>query len=454
MPGGIRVPLVATRPTGRGRAPRPAHPAPRRRGAARGGGAGRGAGRHDGRVSDPMVLRAGLVDEVCRAAGPISARVVDALRAVPRHLFLPEVPPEQAYRDDAIVTKRDSDGTPISSSSQPTIMAVMLDQLAPEPGHRILEIGAGTGYNAALLAHLVAPDGDVVSVDIDADLVERAADGLGRAGYPGVTLVRGDGGLGVPARAPFDRIIATVGVWDLAPAWLDQLSPAGRLVVPLDLGGVQCSVAFERDGGRWTSRSVVACGFMRLRGAFAGPERFHLLDRAAHLFVLLPLGGQPDRATILTALLAPAVERLPATGARPADMFGGLGLWLAAHEPRWCLLNETGPAGEAGTGRQILPPTPVQIQDQRLTAGILARDGIALLGADPDHGTVALGYGVGGSRLAGDLVEHVQAWDRAGRPGVEGMRVEAYPRTTAEPRSADTVMIEKTHTRLVLSWPG
>jgi protein-L-isoaspartate(D-aspartate) O-methyltransferase len=327
----------------------------------------------------------------------------------------------------------------------------------------VLEIGAGTGYNAALIARLVEPGGTVVSVDIDADLVERAASGLRRAGYPGVTVIRADGGLGVPDRAPFDRIIATVGVWDLAPAWLEQLAPGGRLVVPLDLGGVQCSVAFERSGGHWTSRSVVACGFMRLRGAFAGPEQIHVLDREAQLTLMMPLGGKPDRTSIVSALLSPPVERLPASGARPADMFGGLGLWLAAHEPRWCLFNET------GTGEPILPQTPVRIQDQRLTAGVVARDGAALLAADPEHGTVALGYGVGGSRLAGDLVEHVQAWDRAGRPGVEGMRVDAYPSSTSDsPGNGDgravgtaagagepgAVALEKTHTRIMLSWPA
>ena len=85
-----------------------------------------------------------------------SAAVAAALRDVPRHLFLPGLPPESAYRDDAIVTKRDADGQPISSSSQPAIMAIMLDQLDLSPGLRVLEIGAGTGYNAALMRHIVA----------------------------------------------------------------------------------------------------------------------------------------------------------------------------------------------------------------------------------------------------------------------------------------------------------
>ena len=83
-------------------------------------------------------------------------------------------PREEVYRDQAIVTKR-VDGVSVSSSSQPAIMAVMLEQLAVQPGQRVLEIGAGTGYNAALLAHLVGPTGQVITVDIDAGIVEEPA---------------------------------------------------------------------------------------------------------------------------------------------------------------------------------------------------------------------------------------------------------------------------------------
>src|ERR1700731_632883 len=175
-----------------------------------------------------------------------SERVAAALHAVPRHLFLPEQRPEAAYRDDAIVTKRDEAGQPISSSSQPAIMAIMLDQLDRARGQRVLEIGAGTGYNAALISHIVGPSGTVVSVDIQADLVDRAREHLASAGYPDVTVVAADGADGYPPGAPYDRVIATVGVSDLAPAWLQQAGPGARPVGPLDLRGSQLAVAFGR----------------------------------------------------------------------------------------------------------------------------------------------------------------------------------------------------------------
>src|SRR6201996_420036 len=127
------------------------------------------------------------------------------------------------------------DAQPTSSSSQPTIMAVMLDQLGLEPGHRVLEIGAGTGYNAALMKYLVGPSGTVVTVDLNEDVARDAAAHLAAAGYPEVAVVAADGAAGFPASAPYDRVIATVGVSDLAPAWLDQLGPGGGVGGPPDL---------------------------------------------------------------------------------------------------------------------------------------------------------------------------------------------------------------------------
>ena len=127
-------------------------------------------------------LREGLAARVVAANRISSERVAAALRAVPRHLFLPELPPQAAYRDEAIVTKRDQAGQPISSSSQPAIMAIMLDQLDLAPGQRVLEIGAGTGYNAALISHVVGAQGQVTSVDIDPELVVQARGAPGSRG--------------------------------------------------------------------------------------------------------------------------------------------------------------------------------------------------------------------------------------------------------------------------------
>ncbi|GGS51578.1 hypothetical protein GCM10010156_07780 [Planobispora rosea] len=393
-------------------------------------------------MTDLGALRESMVEHV-RARG-ISDAVAEALRAVPRHLFLPETAPEDAYRDEAIVTKRDADGLPISSSSQPTIMALMLDQLGLEPGQRVLEIGAGTGYNAALLACLTGPGGEVVSVDIDPDVVGHARRRLDAAGFPGVRVVCADGAEGFPGRAPYDRVIATVGVWDLAPAWLEQLGPAGRLVVPLDLRGVQRSVAMERAGGHWVSRSVVPCGFMRMRGPFAGPEMTRVLDRGSDLTISLP--EEREIGDVLAALDGPSSMLPTGTRADRAELLDGFGLWLAVREPRWCALYETCP------GR--LPSTPMDLPGFTVTVGIVDRGGLCVLEHGRSGDALAVhAYGSEGPGLAAGLAAHLHDWEAAGRPASEGLRVEAHPAGPG-PVPPGAPVLDKRHTRLVLRWPG
>jgi protein-L-isoaspartate(D-aspartate) O-methyltransferase len=149
--------------------------------------------------------------ETLRDSGRAGAVVEAAFLAVPRHLFLPKVEAREAYRDAAITVKSDAEGRPVSSSTQPGMMAIMLEQLGLAAGQRVLEIGTGTGYNAAVLARLVGDSGSVVTIDVEADLVEQARANLAAAGVSGVTVVCGDGADGVPAYAPYDRIIVTAG---------------------------------------------------------------------------------------------------------------------------------------------------------------------------------------------------------------------------------------------------
>ncbi|SEG97164.1 protein-L-isoaspartate(D-aspartate) O-methyltransferase [Nonomuraea solani] len=369
----------------------------------------------------------------------IAEPVAAAMLAVPRHVFVPGVAPEDAYRDEPIVTKRDDEGRPISSSSQPAIMAIMLGQLGVEPGHRVLEIGAGTGYNAALLARLAGPGGRVVSVDIDEDVAGQARRHLAAAGPLRAEVVCADGGLGWPDLAPYDRLIATVGVWDLAPAWLAQLGAGGRLVVPLDLRGVQVSVAMERDGDHWVSRSVAPCGFMRMRGPYAGTEVTIMLRRDPDLVLGLPW---PREVGDVAAVLDTAPTDV-AIGAEPASPFlagMGVSLWLALHEPRWCAL-----AGKsAATGYAA-------------TAGIVEGDSIAVLAMEGP--LAARGHGPDGGRLAEELAAHVRAWDEAGRPEATALRIEAHPspatgsggRSFDEAELEGAVVIRKRHTTLVVA---
>src|SRR5262249_61279870 len=142
------------------------------------------------------------------------------------------------YLDTFIATKRQPDGEVISSSSQPEIMAIMLEQLDLQPGQRVLEIGAGTGYNAALLAHVVRDGGRVTTLDLDDDIVAGARAHLAAAGVTSVRVVCADGWAGCGEGGPFDRIILTGGAHDISPALRAPLAPGGRRVLPLGVPAV------------------------------------------------------------------------------------------------------------------------------------------------------------------------------------------------------------------------
>ncbi|GAA1848124.1 hypothetical protein GCM10009836_29720 [Pseudonocardia ailaonensis] len=381
---------------------------------------------------DAAQAHAGLTARL-REGGAAPPAVLAAFAVVPRHLFLPGTPVEEAYEDRAIPTQT-TDGVPTSSSSQPSMMAIMLGQLDVRPGHRVLEIGAGTGYNAALLARLTGPGGSVTSIDIDPDLVARAAEHLAAAGVEGVDLRIGDGALGVPDAAPYDRIVLTVGSWDIRPEWVAQLAPGGRLLLPLTLQGSQLSVAFDLADDRvLRSDSVYGCGFMRLRGSAAGPAPNELLRER---WTAQPGDGpRPDLGAVSALLDQPG--QLVELGGRltHGHVWHGVGLWLMIHTPGTLRILTTDPAGA-----EFVP-----IGDGHATIALTGPDGLAALTADP-LGTRA--YGPGGDAAAARLRDCVRAWRAAGMPVARDLRLVAVPAGADLPCTG--TVVEKTHCRLLV----
>ncbi|WP_028647933.1 methyltransferase, FxLD system [Nocardiopsis sp. CNT312] len=226
-------------------------------------------------------LREDLIRKLRENGSITTSEVEDAFRRVPRHTFVPHATLEEAYTNAPVHIKHDDDGASISCASQPGVVALMLEQAALAPGMRVLELGSGTGYNAALLGHLVG-EGAVTTIDVDQDLVDGARTRLKDHGATNVTVHLGDGALGHPGGAPYDRVIATVGSHDVPRAWVDQLAPDGRLIAPVRIAGdVNRSIVFERDGDRWRSVDSQLCTFMPLRGGGIGddPRRVLSLDR-------------------------------------------------------------------------------------------------------------------------------------------------------------------------------
>src|SRR2546422_476925 len=147
-----------------------------------------------------------MVDELKKRGVEFEPAIEAAFRATPREAFLPDVPLDRVYSGDAIPTKRDAEGNPISSSSEVGIMIAMARLLDVAPGQRILEIGAGTGYNAAVLSQVVGERGAITTIDIDADVAAEAREHLARAGVDRVAVATGDGWEGNASNAPYDRI--------------------------------------------------------------------------------------------------------------------------------------------------------------------------------------------------------------------------------------------------------
>ena len=207
--------------------------------------------------------REALVDRLVAAGTVRSGAVERALRTVPRHRFVPEMDVRTAYEDRAPLVKDDEDGG-LSTISQPTMVAVMLELTDLHPGQRVLEIGTGTGYNAALLGQLVGAGGEVVSIDLEADLVGRARSVLASLGMTQVAVHTGDGSAGWPEAAPFDCVIATAGVDEIPPAWREQTAVGGRLLVPM-LDERLLRVEERHSHDRWATLATSPAAFIPLR---------------------------------------------------------------------------------------------------------------------------------------------------------------------------------------------
>lgn len=383
-------------------------------------------------------LRAELVAHLAEHGGLSDPRIGAVLAAVPRHVFVPGVELAEAYADRSIAT-RYRDGLATSAASQPAIVAAMLEQLRAPAGGSILEIGAGTGYNAALLATLVGPSGRVVTVDIDPEVADEARAHLSEAGIANVEVICGDGAAGWPQNAPYDGIIVTAGASDLAPAWIGQLAADGRLVVPLSIRGIQQCVAWTRADGHLRSVAVCECGFMPLAGATANTDSRLPVPGHPGVYVQAAAETQVDTGLVALAL----ADRGPKSGtvisASDLEVFGSLRRWLAFADPASASLTYAGPP--EGADASGVPPVldfPLHGRVQRSSPCILGPAGFAILdlaepavvGGDSDlQAMLALavrGYGKAGQQTV-RLHELITAWDTAGRPSADCLRIDAYP---------------------------
>jgi len=406
---------------------------------------------HAEREATAARLRDALVDHL-RASGAVRSEAVRAaIRAVPRHVFLPGVDIADAYADEPVYTKQDSAGVSISAASQPTIVAMMLEQLDARPGDRILEIGAGTGYNAALLAHLAGARGQVTTIDVDDDIVVGARRNLTAAGRADVTVVLGDGALGAPDGGPFDRVIATVGAFDAPPAWLDQAAPHARLVLPIRLrGAVARSIAFDHLDGAWRSHSIEMCSFMPLRGIGDDPRRIAALTSDGDVSVQLYREHTTDPAALLGVLDQPGTEAWTGVLFAAPESFEWLDLWLT------CTLDG---------GLTRMPTTPRAVESGLVSPqfgwGAMAaveKDSLAYLTLRPapraaDGTTMnevgVIAHGPDHDDLARHVATEIQRWNRDHRN--RDVHIDIHPGRPGTP-STGQVVLDRQHNPLTVTW--
>ena len=372
-------------------------------------------------------LRRRFVEQIRRDGGPLTPELAAAFASVRREAFVADgfqrrdgtwaTPDDtdflaEVYHDDVLVTKV-AGGTPVSSSSQPSLMAIMLAALDVHPGTRVLEIGAGTGYNAALLSALGA---DVTSIDVQADVAARARAGLTRAGVHARVLA-GDGYGGVPGER-FDRVIVTVGVAGVSPHWLEQANrvPADTDRPHRDAAGRPHRDAVGRQGASGGGLIVVPVEHagthpvLAVRGSPAGPVTASVVCPSGFMSAAGPLTAKHPRSHPSSpppGALASFAPVAPARWRQPLDSLGYRDLWYAAGV--WdTRATHAALSGHNGSALVLL--------DESGTGGA------AIL---PD-GLIAAG-GAEARRYAAEAAEVVDRWEAAGRPPMQSWRITLEP---------------------------
>lgn len=405
-------------------------------------------------TSDTERLRNALVDQLRADGNACTPAVENALRAVPRHVFVPDASPEDAYANAPVHIKYDTDGGSISCASQPGVVALMLDQLDAQPGERILELGAGTGYNAGLLARLVGESGHITTLDIDDDLVEGARAHLSSAGITNVEAVTRDGALGYAEGAPYDRIIATVGAHGVPHAWLQQLTPGGRLLVPQRLKGTVCrSVAYEQRDGRWMSLGSEMNTFMPLRRGIADDDRRVIpLSAEGTVRLQVPAGQNIDAEALARVLDHPRTEEWTGMTVRAMESPEWMELFLTCSLPSG-LIRMLFPQSAKGTLLDQDPyPSSTAAVDKGAVTYLARRQSEK---KTPEGGKLwefgVIGHGPGSDELTAKVAAAIRTWDLKYRDREATFEIQPLDAPATEQR-AGLFALDTPLNRIVVDW--
>ncbi len=385
-------------------------------------------------------LRDALVAELVRQGAIRNSAVRDAFATVPRHRFVPQADLDDAYADRPVFIRWDAE-TPISSSTQPTMMAIMIEQLCLELGNRVLEIGAGSGYNAAIMAHIVGDTGNVVTVDIDQDIVDEAAANLSKTGFHNVSCVCGDGFKGVPTEQLYDRVIVTVGAYDVSPHWVDQLKEGGILVAPLWFRGANLSVALRKQDSKLTGLSASPCTFIPIRGIWQRTEGYYPVgdppDETLQIAIALDSDDSAYRRQLGQVFNHSAELREIGRSLEgqfyTQDIYSGLFMFLTGHPNVYNVYSSTGDGLFQGAGFALIDPGS-------MSAAVLSDK-------YPDQ---ALVYRT--NAAYGQLIELLEQWDELGHPAIHNLSIRALYNAPGALSEGEWTVAKHSAYTWVMSW--
>ncbi|MES9506787.1 methyltransferase, FxLD system [Streptomyces sp. NPDC000609] len=397
-------------------------------------------------------LRNKVVDEL-RAGGDISSPEIEAvIRKVPRHAFIPDTPLDKAYDTyAAVITKTDEHGVQLSSVSAPQIQAMMLEQAQVKPGMRVLEIGSG-GLNAAYLAELVGEHGEVVTVDIDPVVTERAHRLLNEHGYDRVRVLTADAAEPIPELGEVDVVMVTAGAWDIAPAWTAQLKQGGRLVVPLRMRGLTRSVAFTQIPGEHgpylESVSALICGFVPMQGSTAHREELLLVNGTPEIGLKFDDGLPADPHRLDNAVTFPRHELWTGVVIGLSELIDTLQMAMAISLPGFCTM-----AVDEDLDTGLVAPV-----NKRFALAAVEDDTFAYLVTRRTEDNKHIEYGVhtlgpNAKQFADQVADVLRDWEASRRGGPSPV-IRVYPANTSDDQIPADRVIDKVHSRVSLSWPS
>ncbi|MFF8958698.1 methyltransferase, FxLD system [Streptomyces sp. NPDC014894] len=392
-------------------------------------------------------LRNKVVDQLVNDGAISSPEVEAVMRMVPRHAFAPEATLEKAYAPySAVITKTDEYGVQLSSVSAPQIQALMLEQAQVRPSMRVLEIGSG-GLNAAYLAELVGEAGEVVTVDIDPVVTDRAGRMLDKHGYGRVRVVCADAAEPLDGLGEFDLVMVTVGAWDLPPVWTDRLKPGGRLVVPLRMRGLTRSVSFTRAGDHLESESAFVCGFVPMQGSTAHQEELLLIAGTPEIGLRFDDGLPAEPSLLDGAVTTPRVEVWTGVEVGRGELVDTLQMHLAITLPGFCVM-----AVDPDLDSGIVAPSNKSFSLAAVDGADFAYLTVRRTEDDKnvEYGVHSLGPTA--AAFAKTVADHVRDWDRERRGGPNPV-IRVYPAGTPDDEIPGDRIIDKVHSRISLAWP-